>query len=134
MQDIIIKLLVTGGIMGILDALWLSVIANSLYKSQLGKLLADKPNMVPAIMFYIIYVIGVVVFVLTPALEKGSWQYAAGYGALFGLVAYATYDLTNMATLKDWPAKLVVIDLIWGTLLTATVATGAYFAIKTWLS
>ena len=120
--------------MGVFDALWLGVIANKLYKSYIGQLLLDRPNMTAAVAFYAIYIVGVVVFVLTPALEKGSWQHALGYGALFGFVAYATYDLTNLATLKSWPIGLVVIDLIWGAVLTATVATLAYAVIRTWLS
>lgn len=133
-MNVITQVLVTGVIMGVFDALWLSVIANKLYKSQLGSLLLDKPNMVAAVGFYVVYVIGIVVFVLTPALEKGSLTHAGIYGALFGFVAYATYDLTNLATLKNWPTKLVAIDLIWGTVLTAGVAMLAYGVIKTWLS
>lgn len=129
-----IYILITGTIMGIFDALWLSVVANKFYKSQIGQLLLDKPNMGAAIAFYIIYVVGVVVFVLIPALEKDSWQHALGYGAFFGLVAYATYDLTNLATLKSFPLKLVIVDLIWGTLLTGTVAVLSFLAIKTWFS
>lgn len=133
-MDFIIRLLVAGGIMGILDGVWLSVVASKFYKSQIGGLLLEKPNMPAAIVFYVIYVIGIVAFVLTPALEKGSWHYALGYGALFGLVAYATYDLTNLATLKGVTMKLVVVDMLWGTCLTAAVAVIAYGIITTWLS
>lgn len=133
MVDFLIKLVVAGGVMGILDAFWLSVVANKFYKSQIGQLLLEKPNMIAAVAFYVIYVVGIVVFTLLPALEKDSWLVAAGYGALFGFVAYATYDLTNLATLKDWPLKLVIVDLIWGTLLTATVTTLSFFIVKAWL-
>ncbi len=122
MGDFVTRFLVAGGIMAVLDAVWLSVIANSFYKSQVGKLLLDKPNMPAAVVFYFIYVVGIVAFVLAPALEKGSWQHAVGYGALFGFVAYATYDLTNLATLKGWTTKLVIVDLLWGAFLTAAVA------------
>lgn len=132
-MEIIIKLLVAGAIMGVLDALWLGVIANKLYKSQIGHVLADKPNFVAAVVFYLIYVIGVVFFVITPALEKDSWEYAVGAGALFGLVAYATYELTNLATLKKWPIKIVIIDLLWGTLLTSVVAGLSYTLLQSWL-
>jgi uncharacterized membrane protein len=125
---------IVGVIMGAIDSVWLSIVANKFYKSQIGQLLLERPNMAAAVLFYVIYVIGVVAFVLLPALEKNSWQHALGYGALFGLVAYATYDLTNLATLKDWPVKLVVVDLIWGAVLTAAVAALAYGVIKTWLS
>jgi uncharacterized membrane protein len=132
-MDIIKQLLVAGAVMGALDALWLGYIANKFYKSQIGPLLLDKPNMVAAVSFYVIYVVGIVLFVLAPALDKGSWSHAAIYGALFGFIAYATYDLTNLATLKGWTTKLVVVDLIWGAVLTATVATVAFWIIKTWL-
>jgi uncharacterized membrane protein len=133
-MDFVIRLIVTGAIMGVLDAIWLSVVANKFYKSQIGQLLLEKPNMIAAVAFYLIYVIGVTVFVLTPALEKDSWQYALGYGALFGFVAYATYDLTNLATLKGWPTKLVIVDLLWGAVLTAAVSIAAYWVLRTWLS
>lgn len=129
MNSIVVQLLVTGGVMGLFDYIWLRFVANSFYKSQIGQLLLDKPNMGAAVLFYIIYVVGVVVFVLSPALEKGSLAYAAGYGALFGFVAYATYDLTNLATIKGFTTKLVVVDLIWGALLTAAVASIAYLIL-----
>lgn len=115
--------------MGLLDFVWLGFIAKKLYYAEMGKLLLDKPNMVPALLFYAIYVVGVIVFVLNPALDKQSWHYALGMGALFGLVAYATYDLTNLSTMKDFPIKIVIIDLIWGAALTTVVATGAYFVV-----
>lgn len=126
MNAFLIKLLVAGGVMGIIDAVWLGVIANKLYKSQLGALLLEKPNMVAAVLFYVIYVIGIVVFAVLPAVAAGEWKVALGLGALLGLVAYATYDLTNLATLKGFPVKIVIIDLIWGMALTATVATVTY--------
>jgi uncharacterized membrane protein len=115
--------------MGVLDALWLMFVANKFYKSQIGNLLLDKPNMVPAIIFYVIYVVGVVAFVIAPALEKGSLVHAVGYGALFGLVAYATYDLTNLSTLKGFTSKVVIVDLLWGAFITAAVAGIAYLIL-----
>jgi uncharacterized membrane protein len=105
-----------------LDMLWLVKIAPNLYKSQIGHLMAEKANLVAAALFYIIYITGVVVFVVQPAFEKASLSYALGRGALFGFVAYATFDLTSMSVLKNWPAKITIIDMIWGTLLTAGVA------------
>lgn len=134
MSSFLLKLLVAGGIMGLIDAIWLGVIANKLYKDELGSLLAAKPNMVAAVLFYIIFVIGIVVFAVLPAVASGNWKTALGLGALLGLVAYATYDLTNLATLKDFPVKIVIIDLIWGTVLTATVATLTYVITTTWFS
>ncbi|MFZ1812159.1 MAG: DUF2177 family protein [Candidatus Saccharimonadales bacterium] len=130
MQGFVVKVLVAGGVMGVLDAVWLGVIASKFYKSQVGSLLLEKPNMAAAVIFYLIYIVGIVVFVLTPALEKDSWQHAVGYGALFGFVAYATYDLTNLATLKGWTTTLVIVDLLWGAALTATVAGVSYWIIS----
>lgn len=129
-MELVIKLLAAGGIMGILDFIWLGFVAKKLYYGEMGKILLEKPNMAPALLFYLVYVFGVVVFVVTPALEKDSWQHAVGYGALFGFVAYATYDLTNLATLKGFSSKIVIIDLAWGAGLTAVVAFGAYMAVK----
>lgn len=130
MSAFFIKLLVAGGIMAIIDAVWLSVVANKFYKDQLGPLLLEKPNMVAAVLFYVIFVVGIVVFAVMPAVAAGDWKVALGYGALLGLVAYATYDLTNLATLKGFPVKIVIIDLIWGTLLTGTVATLTYLIVN----
>lgn len=125
-----IKLLVAGGIMALIDAIWLSVVANKFYKDQLGPLLLEKPNMVAAVLFYVIFVVGIVVFAVLPAVAAGDWKVALGYGALLGLVAYATYDLTNLATLKGFPVKIVIVDLIWGTVLTGTVATLTYLIVN----
>ena len=129
MTDFLIKLLVAGGIMGIIDALWLSVVANRFYKSQLGPMLLEKPNMISAIIFYVIFVVGVVVLAVLPAVQAGDWKVALGLGALLGLVTYATYDLTNHATLKGFPLTVVVVDIIWGVVLTATVATLTYLVV-----
>ena len=129
-MELLIKLLAVGGIMGILDYIWLGFISKKLYYAEMGKLLLNKPNMGAALAFYLIYVVGVLVFVVNPALAKESWQYALGIGALFGLVAYATYDLTNLATMKDFPLKIVIIDLAWGMLITAAVSVGSFFIIR----
>lgn len=133
MREFITRFLVAGGIMGVLDAIWLGVVASTFYKKYIGALLLDRPNMLAAALFYLIYTVGVVTFVLTPALEKGSWQHALGYGALFGLVAYATYDLTNLATLKGFSITVVVVDLLWGAFLTGMVSVLSYWAIRAWL-
>ncbi len=129
-MELLIKLLAAGGIMGILDFLWLGIISKKLYYSEMGNILLEKPNMVPALLFYCIYVVGVVVFIITPALEKDSWTYALGYGALFGAIAFATYDLTNLATMKGFSAKIAVIDIMWGAFFTAVTCVGAYFITK----
>lgn len=134
MQDFLLRLVVTGVITGILDFVWLTTMTQKFYRSQLGSLLLEKPNMLAALAFYVLYVIGVVVFVLSPALEKSSWQHALGYGALFGLVGFATYDLTNLATLKQYTLKLALVDMTWGACMTAIVSIAAYWIVKAWTS
>lgn len=133
-MEFILRFLVAAGVMGLIDWVWLGFIAKKLYYSEIGSLLLEKPYMPAAIAFYMLYVIGILVFVVTPALEKNSWQYALGYGALFGVLAYATYDLTNWATLKGWSPKVVVIDILWGAFLTGTVAVVTYWVVTKWLA
>lgn len=114
-----------------IDFLWLTKVAPNLYKSNIGHLTADNPNLLSASLFYLIYIVGLVVFVIHPAFEKSSISSALMHGALFGLVAYSTFDLTSMAVFKNWPAKITVIDLLWGTILTAGVCTLAtYLALR----
>jgi len=113
-----------------IDLVWLTLVANKLYKSQLGPLLTDKINWQAAILFYFVYLIGVVFFVLIPAVEHKSVVTALVYGALFGFFAYATYDLTNLATIKNWPLMLTIVDLIWGTVLTASVSSVTYLIFQ----
>lgn len=127
MQALWVRLLVAGGVMGLLDFVWLGTVAKTFYRSQIGRLLLDKPNMTAAVLFYVIYVVGVVAFVVSPALEKGSLSYALSRGALLGFVAYATYDLTNLATMKGFTVKVVLVDMLWGTLLTAVVAGATFY-------
>ncbi len=129
-MDFLIRFVTAGVILAVIDAVWLTFVANSFYKSQIGSLLMDKPNLVPAVAFYLIYLVGLVVFALSPALDKGDWKVALGLGALLGLVAYATYDLTNLSTLKGFTVKLAVVDIIWGTVLTASVTLAAYLILQ----
>ena len=133
-MELIIKLLIAGGVMGVLDFVWLGFVAKSLYHKEMGSILLEKFNLVPALVFYVIYVIGVVMFVVNPALEKQSLLHALGYGALFGLVAYATYDLTSLAVIKGFSTKIVVIDMLWGMAITAAVSGGTYLVVRQWLS
>ncbi len=115
-----------------IDAVWLGVIARGMYRSALGDMLREQPQMVAAVGFYVLYILALVFFVIQPAVEKTSWQYALFAGAFFGLVAYATYDLTNLATLKDWPLKLTLIDLAWGAFISGITAVAAYHIGKWW--
>jgi uncharacterized membrane protein len=110
-----------------IDALWLTVLMGSTYKSYLGELMLAQPKMVPAALFYLLYAVGLVVFAVMPALREGDWRYAAGLGALLGLVAYATYDLSNLATLRGWPMPLTFIDIAWGTVLSCVAATVGFW-------
>jgi uncharacterized membrane protein len=108
------------------DMIWLGVAAKNFYAKQLGPLMTPNVNWAAAILFYLLFLLGLVVFVIAPAVEKDSWVHAILFGALFGLISYATYDLTNLATLKDWPLALTVVDLIWGTVLAGSVSVGTY--------
>lgn len=110
----------------IIDALWLGLVAPKFYKAQIGHLMASKPNFVAALLFYLIFVVGIVYFVINPAVSSQSLSKAIVAGMLFGFMTYATYDLTNLATLQDWPLKVTIVDLIWGTSLSTVVGTVSY--------
>ena len=109
-----------------LDFTWLGLVARGFYKDQLGQLLAPDVRWVPAILFYMLYVGAVLVFAVLPAVERGSLGRAVLLGGFFGVVAYATYDLTNLATLRGFPTTVAAVDMVWGGVLTATVATVGY--------
>jgi uncharacterized membrane protein len=113
-----------------IDFVWLTTMTDRLYKPVLGPILADKPDMKAAVLFYLISITGTVFLAIAPALREESWTRAAINGAVLGFVAYATYDLTNQATLAVWQTRLTVIDLIWGTVLTMVSAMGGYFAAR----
>ena len=113
-----------------IDFVWLTTMTNRLYKPVIGPIMADKPDMKAAVAFYLISIAGTVFLAIAPALREGNWTRAAINGAVLGFVAYATYDLTNQATLAVWQTKLTIIDLIWGTTLTMLSATGGYFAAR----
>lgn len=114
----------------VLDAIWLSKAGQALYRPVLGDILADKVRVAPAVAFYLIYPLGVEIFAVLPALRANSLQHAAIHGALFGLFAYATYDLTNHATLRNWATEITLIDLAWGTFLTGVSAALAFLASR----
>lgn len=115
-----------------IDAIWLGLVAPKFYKSQIGHLMSEKPNLIAALVFYLLFIIGVVYFVVAPGIEAQSVTKILVAGALFGFMTYATYDLTNLATLKDWPIKVTIIDLIWGTSLSTLIGLGTYY-IYNWL-
>lgn len=105
-----------------IDALWLTIIAKNFYQKYIGSLLKTDVNFIAAGIFYLLFIAGIVVFVVTPALQKNSLISAILLGALFGLITYATYDLTNLATLKNWPLIVTIVDLIWGMTVSAAVS------------
>ncbi|MGO3018484.1 MAG: DUF2177 family protein [Anaerococcus sp.] len=111
----------------LIDAAWLGLVAPSFYQEHIGHLMAEKVNFLPALMFYLIYVLALLVFIVNPALADGNLLKGILLGAFLGFAMYATYDLTNMATLKDWPTIVTVVDLAWGAFVTA-VSSG--IAIK----
>ena len=111
----------------VLDILWLGVVARGFYQDQIGHLLRERVNWGAAVAFYLVFLAGVVVFVVLPAIERQSLQHALVYGALFGLVTYAAYDLTNLAVARDWPLAVTVVDMAWGAALTATVSGVTYW-------
>ena len=115
-----------------IDLIWLGVIAKGFYRKNLGYILSPQVNWPAAIIFYLLYIAGILIFAVVPAVTKDSWQHAMLYGALFGFFTYMTYELTNLALLKDWPLNIVVIDIIWGVVLCTAVATLS-FILARWL-
>lgn len=109
-----------------IDAIWLGLVAPKFYKSQIGHLMADKPNLAAALVFYLLFIVGVVYFVIAPGIEAQNLQKVLIAGALFGFMTYATYDLTNLATLKEWPILVTVVDLVWGTTLSTLIGLFTY--------
>jgi uncharacterized membrane protein len=116
-----------------LDAVWLTLTADRLYRPLIGDLMLDGFRLFPAMSFYALYLCGVVIFAIRPALATGRWSTAFVQGALFGLFAYATYDLTNQATLKIWSTTITLADMAWGCVLTSLCATAGYFAASRWV-
>lgn len=112
------------------DIIWLGVVAKDLYRKEIGFIMAPSPNWAAVAVFYLIYIFGLIFFVVHPALAKDSWTEALFIGLLFGFITYATYDLTNLATLKDWPIRITIIDLIWGTTLGGSVSVITFFVVK----
>ena len=113
-----------------LDMVWLGLVAKNFYRDQIGFLMKSEINWTAAIGFYLLFIVGLVLFVIAPAIAKNSWVHALLFGALFGLITYATYDLSNLATLKDWPLLVTIVDLAWGATLAASVSTATYFIAR----
>ena len=118
----LILYLITFAVFFAIDMVWLGLVAKGFYRRHLGPLLSPKVNWTAAILFYLLFIFGLLVFIVRPAVLAGAPARAFLLGALLGLIAYATYDLTNLATLKDWPLLVTVIDLVWGIVLGGTVS------------
>ncbi|MGM0409583.1 MAG: DUF2177 family protein [Bacillota bacterium] len=111
----------------VIDFLWLGLVAKNMYRDKLGFLLKENYNMIAALTFYMVYIVGLVYFVISKAVSTGSWQYALFAGIFFGVITYATYDMTNLATVKDWPISITVIDIIWGGTLNGITSLLSYY-------
>jgi uncharacterized membrane protein len=114
----------------LIDAVWLGLVAKGFYRDQLGDLMLPSPNFAIAAIFYLFFAVAIAILAVRPGLEAASIWTAAGYGALLGLAAYGTYDMTNLATIKGWPLPLTIVDLIWGTVLTAGASACGYAAVR----
>lgn len=122
----LIAYIATGISFAVIDSFWLRTMYTRLYVPEIGELLMKGLRWGPAIVFYLLYILGIMVFAVSPALQSGKWQTALIQGAMFGFFCYMTYDLTNYATLKVWSLKVTILDMIWGTLLTGGAALGGY--------
>ena len=116
----------------IIDLIWLGVVAKNFYQKNLNHILSQNVNWTAAVIFYLVYIAGILIFAVLPGVAKDSLRLTAGWGALFGFFTYATYDLTNLALIKGWPLNIVIVDILWGVVLCATVATISFYIAK-WL-
>jgi uncharacterized membrane protein len=132
MREWLIGYAAAGAVFLVLDLIWLSTVGRALYWPTLGPLLAERVNVPAAVAFYLIYVAGIVVLAVQPGLKAQSLGAACATGAALGLMAYATYDLTNLATLKTWSVKVALVDMAWGSVLTAVAAGAGYLAMTAW--
>lgn len=131
MADLFLKLcFVALPVFIVIDMVWLGLVAKSFYKKHLGFLMRPDVQWPAAAAFYLLFVAGLVLFVIEPALQRSSWVHAVYRGALFGLICYATYDLTNLATLKGWPVAVTFVDLVWGAALAASVSVITFLVAK----
>lgn len=130
MQNYILSYLVTLFSFVIVDGIWLGLVARNFYSKHLGYIMADPINWTAAVFFYLLYILGILYFVVYPALEHQNLTKLLISAAFFGFITYATYDLTNFATIRDWPLIVVIVDIAWGTLLGLLVGTSSYYLIR----
>ena len=129
-SKLLLSYLLTTIVFFAIDLVWLGLVAKGLYQKYLGNFLAEQVNWTAAVIFYLLFIVGIFLFAILPAVEKNALSHAIIYGALFGFFTYATYDLTNLATLKDWPVTIVFIDVAWGAFLSGSVATAGFFITR----
>lgn len=130
MKAPLLAYLASGLVFLVMDAVWLTTMASRLYKPRIGALMADKPALAPAVVFYLTYLAGILLLAILPAAREDSWRRLLFNAAVFGFCAYATYDLTNQATLKSWSTTITVADIAWGTLVTTAAACAGYAALR----
>jgi len=118
----------------LMDMLWLGIIAKDIYKKYMGHLMRPTPNWPVAVAFYLLFIVGLIIFAVYPAVRNNSWTYALLYGAMFGLFTYMTFDLTSLAVLKDYSWQITIIDIIWGIVLSSTVSVSAFFIGRTFFN
>ena len=121
-KQLLVMYLITLAVFFLIDMVWLGVVAKGFYRRHLGSMLSPNVNWAAAILFYLLFIVGLLVFAIKPALAGGEPLKALFLGALLGLISYATYDLTNLATLKDWPLVVTIVDLVWGSVLGGAVS------------
>ncbi|MFK3799281.1 MULTISPECIES: DUF2177 family protein [unclassified Pseudomonas] len=114
----------------VLDGIWLGVLMGPTYRAWLGPLMLAQPVILPAVLFYLIYIVGIVLIGVLPGLHRASWRHAVGHSALLGVMAYGTYDLTNWATLQGWPSQLALVDWVWGTFASGVAGAVGYLAVR----
>jgi uncharacterized membrane protein len=130
MSRILLTYAVSVPVFFIIDMIWLGVIARGFYRKALEPLLTPNINWIAAIIFYLLFLVGILVFALLPGMEKRSLGHTVAMAALFGFIAYATYDLTNLATLRDWPLMLSIVDMLWGAFLSTSTASVTYLIMS----
>lgn len=122
--------LITFAIFLAIDYIWLNFIAKNIYSTKIGHLLAENPKLIPALIFYLVFIVGVLVFAVLPGYEAQNIWKTVMLGALFGFLTYSTYDLTNLATLKSWPVSVTIVDLIWGTSISTVTSVAGYYIAR----
>jgi uncharacterized membrane protein len=126
----IISYLLTALVFFAIDLAWLGLVARDMYRKYIGHLMSSRVNWVAAGVFYLAFIVGILVFTVYPSVDKGSILQAVVRGALFGFFTYSTYDLTNLATLKDWPLSITIVDITWGMVLTSVVSAVGFFIVR----